>query len=83
MGQHCDFDGQKCEILENISESYQTESHQNRLRLNIASKPYQNRIKIISKQFKIQTIKKKLKIDPKPVPGLFLFPLLKPTHWEP
>ena len=68
MGQHCDFDGQKCEILENISESYQTESHQNRLRLNIASKPYQNRIKIISKQFKIQTIKKKTQNWPKTCP---------------
>ena len=57
--------------LEHISESYQTH----------ISESYQNRIKTISKS--CQNHKKPREIDQKPVPGLFLFPFLKPTHREP
>ena len=42
----------------------------------IVSKPYQNRIKIKSKHKNLR------KIDQKPVPRLFLFLFLKPTHWN-
>jgi len=50
---------------------------------------YQNQIKIVSKAYHNQTISKSnqnnknpRKIDQKPVPGLFLFLFLKPTHWN-
>ena len=44
------------------------------------SKLYQNRINTISKSY--QNHKNPRETDQKPVPGLFLFPFLKPTHWE-
>ena len=43
-------------------------------------KSYQNHIKIVSKSN--QNHKNLPKIDQKPVPGLFLFLFLKPTHWN-
>ena len=42
--------------------------------------PYQNHIKIVSKSY--QNHKNLRQIDQKPVPGLFLFLFLKPTHWN-
>ena len=59
----------------------------------IVSKPYQNRIKTVSKSYqkriKIKIVSKSYQnhknlrqIDQKPVPGLFLFLFLKPTHWN-
>ena len=54
------------------------------------SKPYQDRIKIVSNQNRIKTISKSYQshknpreIDQKAVPGLFLLPFLKPTRGEP
>ena len=45
-------------------------------RIKTISKSYQNRIKIKSKHKNLR------KIDQKPVPRLFLFLFLKPTHWN-
>ena len=49
-------------------------------RIKTISKSYQNRIKIVSKSY--QNHKNLRQIDQKPVPGLFLFLFLKPTHWN-
>ena len=49
-------------------------------RIKTVSKSYQKRIKIVSKSY--QNHKNLRQIDQKPVPGLFLFLLLKPTHWN-
>ena len=49
-------------------------------RIKTVSKSYQKRIKIVSKSY--QNHKNLRQIDQKPVPGLFLFLFLKPTHWN-
>ena len=48
--------------------------------IKIVSKSYQNHIKIIPKPYRNH--KNTWKLDQKPVPGLFLFLCLKPTHWN-
>jgi hypothetical protein len=58
------------------------EPYQNHINhIKIVSKSYQNRIKTISKS--CFSHKNPREIEQKPVPGLFLFPFLKPTHGEP
>ena len=59
-------------------EANSLEPHQNRIK--IISKTYQNRNKTISKSYRNH--KNTWKLDQKPVPGLFLFLCLKPTHWN-
>ena len=70
--------------IKTISKSYQN-------RIKIIPKPYQNRIKTVSKSYQkrikivsksYQNHKNLRQIDQKPVPGLFLFLFLKPTHWN-
>ena len=80
VGQTCDLKPTHRNHIQNriktISKSYQN-------RIKSVSKAYQNRIKIVSKSYRIKTTKKNpWKIDQKPVPGLFLFLFLKPTHWN-
>ena len=59
--------------IKTVSKPYQK-------RIKIVSKSYQNRIKTISKSYRNH--KNTWKLDQKPVPGLFLFLCLKPTHWN-
>jgi len=49
-------------------------------RIKTISKSYQNQIKTKSKSN--QNHKNLQKIDQEPVPGLFMFLFLKPTHWN-
>jgi hypothetical protein len=92
MGQHCDYDGPKVwihmfiYIYYKFLKTYQNHIRQNHIKIASASTSHQNHIKTVSKSYQHNskfTPLNKLKIDPKPVPGLFLFPFLKPTHWEP
>jgi hypothetical protein len=57
-------------------------THQNHNKIKSKlSKLYQHRINTISKSY--QNHKNPREIDQTPVPGLFQFPFLKPTHREP
>ena len=73
VGQTCDLKPTHRNNIQNIAKSYQNH-------IKIVSKPYQNRIKSVSKSY--QNHKNLRQIDQKPVPGLFLFLFLKPTHWN-
>ena len=73
VGQTCDLKPTHRNHIQNIPKSYQNH-------IKIVSKPYQNRIKIVSKSY--QNHKNLRQIDQEPVPVLFLFLFLKPTHWN-